>query len=142
MPTWTGSFAKSGSPALKIAVSGPITPGRDYEAILDTGFTGFLSMPLVQAIAVGLVLYGTTVVSLADGSTAYRLTAQGMVKVGGEKEVGVVILEPDSNELLLGMGFLRLFKKALFVSEVYVGLVDEADVQKALASAVASQKTP
>jgi predicted aspartyl protease len=84
MPIWIGSLGKSGSPILKITVSGPFSDGKDYEAILDTGFTGFLSMPLVQGISLGLVLHGTTAISLADASTSYRLTARGMVKVEGQ----------------------------------------------------------
>lgn len=142
MPIWTGYFANSGSPAVKIRVSGPITKGKEFEAILDTGFTGFLSMPLVQAIAVGLILHGTTTISLADGSTSYRLTARGMVNIEGESNVGVVILEPSSNELLLGMAFLRQFKRALFVSEFGVMLTDEEELKKAIAAAMAQPSAP
>jgi predicted aspartyl protease len=128
----TGYFAKSGSPVLKILVSGPVTKGREFEAIVDTGFTGFLSMPLVQAISVGLVLHGTTTISIADGSTSYRLTAKGMVTVGEESEVGVVILEPASSLLLLGMAFLRQFKRTLFVSSRGVLLASEDAIQEAI----------
>lgn len=135
MQTWTGYFGKSGSPVLNIKVSGPFTQGKDYEAILDTGFTGFLSMPLVQAISLGLILHGTTAISLADGSICYRLTARGMVKIGEESEVGVVILEPNSSEVLLGMAFLRLFKKAVLVSELGVALTPEQELAKIAAEA-------
>jgi predicted aspartyl protease len=130
MKLWIGYFGSSGSPVLKVRVSGPFTEGKDYEAILDTGFTGFLSIPLLQAISLGLILHGTTTISLADGSTAYRLTARGKITVEGEEKVGVVILEPTSTELLLGMGFLRQFKKAVIVSEFGVALASEDDVRK------------
>jgi len=99
-------------------------------------------MPLVQAIAVGLILHGTTTISLADGSTSYRLTARGMVNIEGESNVGVVILEPSSNELLLGMAFLRQFKRALFVSEFGVMLTDEEELKKAIAAAMAQPSAP
>ena len=99
-------------------------------------------MPLGHAIAVGLILHGTTTISLADGSTSFRLTAKGMVTVGTEKQVGVVILEPDSTEVLLGMAFLRLFKRALLVSELVVGLIDEEEVKKVAAPASAASQDP
>ena len=130
MPLLTGYFSKSGSPAVKVTISGPLTDGLEYEAILDTGFTGFLSLPLVEAIRLGLVLYGTTAVSFADGKQAFRLTARGMVKIAEVSKVGVSILEPASTEILLGMGFLRLFGKAFFVSSTGVALVDEAELKK------------
>lgn len=133
MPLWTGSFAKSGSPVLKITVSGPLTQGMEYEAILDTGFTGFLSMPLIEAIRNGLVLHGTTTVSFADGSSDnYRLTAQGQVKVDNESKIGVVVLEPSSRELLLGMAFLRQFGKVLVVAQNRVLLQDQGASDDAL----------
>jgi len=142
MKIWNGYFGKSGSPVLKIKVSGPFTEGREYEAILDTGFTGFLSIPLVQAISLGLVLHGTTAVSLADGSTCYRLTARAMVKVEDEEQIGVAILEPTSIELLLGMGFLRLFKKAIFVSQFGVGLASEEDISKIVQAQLPKSQEP
>lgn len=125
VPTWIGFFDKSGSPALKIKLKGPFGEGAEFDAVLDTGFTGFVAMPLIAALPLGLMLYGTTSVELADGSQDMKLTAKGMAVVHGEKEVGVVILEPAANDVLLGMAFLRLFKRALFVSQELVLLIDE-----------------
>lgn len=132
MPIWIGSFGKAGSPVLQITVSGPFTNGLEYEAILDTGFTGFLSMPLLEAIRLGLVLHGTTKVSLADGSHNFRLTARGQIEVKGEKRIGVVILESSSTELLLGMAFLRQFGKVVLVSQYGVILQDEKELLRAI----------
>lgn len=130
MQIWTGHYGRSGSPVLNIKVSGPFTEGKDYEAILDTGFTGFLSMPLSQAISLGLILHGTTAISLADGSRCFRITAKGHVQIGEESQVGVVILEPTSTEVLLGMAFLRLFKRAILVSEHVVALLSGDELAK------------
>jgi predicted aspartyl protease len=123
---WTGYFDKSGSPALKVKISGPFAQPVEFDAILDTGFTGFICMPLIRALPLGLMLYGTTSVELADGSTSMKLTAKGEAEVEGESKVGVVILEPTANDVLLGMAFLRSFEKALFVTQKLVYLFDES----------------
>lgn len=124
--TWIGFLDKSSSPALKVRIRGPFGEGQEFDAILDSGFTGFVSMPLLSALPLGLILYGTTSVELADGSKDTKLTARGEVSVGQESEVGVVILEPSSNDVLLGMAFLRIFKRALFVSQEIILLIDES----------------
>ena len=80
---------------------------------------------MVKAFPLGLPLYGTTSITFADGSTQTRLTSSAHISLGGESHVGVAILEWDSNEILIGMAFLRLFKKALFVSRNDVLLVNE-----------------
>jgi len=123
-PLWTGQFDKSGCPFLRIAVSGP-KERAEYDAVLDTGFTGFLSLPSKQAERLGLVPRATILLRYADGAAGYKLTASVTVTVKGESQTGIVILEPNSSELLLGVSFLRLFNRALIVSRLAVALVDE-----------------
>ncbi len=113
-------------------MAGPFTEGLEFDAILDTGFTGFLSIPLVQAIRLGLVLHGTTKVTLADGSQAYKLTARGKIVVGGESKIGVAILENKGTDLLLGMSFLRQFGRTLLVSQAGVSLMTGQELKRAL----------
>ncbi len=117
-PPWTGSFSKSGSPILKIKIGGPL-PGseQEFEAIIDTGFTGFVSMPIVQAFPLGLLLTGTTSVTLADGKSAYNLTAAGIVTVAGESQTGIVLLQSSACDILLGMDFLRKFGRGVFIHQ-------------------------
>ena len=115
MAEWTGSFGSSGSPELKVKISGMVGDGVEFTAIIDTGFTGFLSMPLVAAFPLGLLLFGTMNLVLADGSTSFRLTAYGSISVEAEKKSGIIVLEPASGEVLVGMEFLKRFGKALVV---------------------------
>ncbi|MDX6444569.1 MAG: gag-polyprotein putative aspartyl protease [Blastocatellia bacterium] len=133
MPTWTGSFNKAGSPTLKIKIAGPLPgSGQEFEAIVDTGFTGFVSMPIVKAFPLGLLLAGTTSVTLADGQSAFNLTATGIVTVGNSSEVGVIILQGSSADMLLGMDFLSKFGRVLFIhpNKGVASLIDEKDVDK------------
>jgi predicted aspartyl protease len=114
MPSWIGFLDNSGTPCLRITVKGPFNPGQEFDAVIDTGFSGFLAMPLVQAFPLGLILYGTTTVTLADGSSNFKLTAQAMV-MGEVHAIGIAILEPSSTEILIGMEFLKTFNRVLFL---------------------------
>ncbi len=88
---------------------------QNFAAIVDTGFTGFVAMPLIKAFPLGLVLAGTTNIVLADGSTRPRLTAYGDAILDKTMKPGVVILDPTSDDVLLGMDFLRKFEATLTV---------------------------
>ncbi|HEY6242590.1 MAG TPA: hypothetical protein VIX17_01510 [Pyrinomonadaceae bacterium] len=140
MPTWIGSFNPLGSPTLKIKITGALGTQQDFEAIIDTGFSGFLSMPTVRAFPLGLILYGTTRVILADGGVAFKYTALGSVTVEAESAAGIIILEPNSTDFLVGMDFLTKFKKTLFVHEKnkFVALIDDADVEEFMRTIVDS----
>jgi len=94
--------------------------------MIDTGFSGYLMLPLIRAIPLGLKLVGTTQYLLADGSVSPKLLAHGSVDVGGEVTTGLIALEANGACLpLLGMEFLRRSKKMLFVGRNGVMLADE-----------------
>jgi predicted aspartyl protease len=65
-----GSFDTSGSPTIDIDVLVWNTGvSRTITATLDTGFTGFLMLPMMAAFPVGLILHSTIDITLADSST-------------------------------------------------------------------------
>ena len=70
-----------------------------------------------HAFSLALPLEGTTSVILADGTSAVNLTALAKVTVVGRTEIGTVILSFGSSEILVGMDFLRWFRRALVVSQ-------------------------
>lgn len=130
MPPLTGSFNSSGSPVIRIAVYGASAQAKqEFEAILDTGFSGFLAMPIGQAFPLGLVLTGTTTTILADGSQPFKLTALGKVVVGNQTAIG--LLNIGSSDILLGMEFSKIFRKTLLISAGGFALFDNDELQRA-----------
>ena len=55
-------------PVVVLAVQGPSGQASEIEAIIDTGFTGFLTVTPALATELGLALEGTSRAILADGS--------------------------------------------------------------------------
>ena len=55
-------------PVVRLAVHGPSGQTSEIEAVIDTGFTGFLTVTPVLVTELGLDLRGTSRATLADGS--------------------------------------------------------------------------
>src|SRR3989442_9495370 len=115
MPTWIGTFNQSDYPVVKINIYG-IFQGlqQEFDARIDTGFTGFLSMPLTLAFPLGLMLSGTTTLVFADGSSQATFTAWGHVSRDNEDHTGAIVLQESAGEVLIGMEFLRRFRQGAY----------------------------
>ena len=99
--------------------------------MVDTGFSGFLSMPYVKAFPLGLSLVSTTNVILADGAQHAKLVAIATVRLSEQEttfKAGPCLLEASSDTALVGMEFLRKFDLSLLVHEKTVALVDSEDI--------------
>ena len=118
-----GSYNPSGNPTIAIEVSGPLGNLFPFTAMLDTGFSGFLLLPILDAFPIGLLLQGTMPITLADGSTQTKLTCLGSIHFDGAEEIGIIIIEWQNTDVLVGMEFLRRFKKELRVDPIN-GLVE------------------
>ena len=110
-----GSFNQSGSPVIDIEVSGPIGNRTKFTAMVDTGFSGFLLLPILSAFPIGLLLRGIIPITLADGTTDNKLACVGAIHFDGQMKVGLVIIEWNNTDVLVGMDFLRKFGKQLVV---------------------------
>ena len=128
-----GSYDARGNACLAFHLCGVRhdPPGVEHTGIIDTGFTGFLQLPLGVAFELALPLEGTTSVTLADASTTIKLTATARATVCEQSRSGSVILETASPEILIGMEFLRRFDIALFVTRDLVSIVSEEDLRRA-----------
>lgn len=129
MSLQVGYIDSNGHPRIKIVVSGTNSGAvADVDAMIDTGFTGFLMLPVAQALPLGLVLYGTGNYTLADGSEVTNFLAKGTVTVTppdgmppppppfalqSETVEGIIVLAGDS--VLVGMEFIRNLEKVLVV---------------------------
>lgn len=72
--------------------------------LIDTGFTGFLSVPLLQAFPLGLILSSTTNVALANGAVETKLVCLGLARLDGVQQIGIFMIENRGSDVLLGMG--------------------------------------
>lgn len=127
-PIGIGHFDEDGNACLTLHLCGVRhdPPSVEVEGIIDTGFTGFIQLPLNWGMALALPLEGTITVTLADGSKRAVLTAMAEATLLGRTQLGVVQLSPSSEEVLIGMDFLRRFERALVVSrKLGVVLVEE-----------------
>ena len=147
MPLQLGYLDSAGHPRLRVRVSGTHpTNVVDVEAYIDTGFTGFLTLPIVKALPLGLILLGDSEHTIADGSKLSSFAAGGTVTVltpleenlpgvgalGVESENAAGLILLCAGPTLLGMEFIRSLKKHLLVSPV-VALLDEEILRQAVA---------
>ncbi|MBV9563278.1 MAG: hypothetical protein JOY90_22965 [Bradyrhizobium sp.] len=119
-----GGFDFSGSPVVTIQVAGHLA-SRTYQAVIDTGFTGFVELPLFEMIELGLRSEGAANVVLGDGSIITNLLSTADVHLGGRVESGTILLAESSSGVLVGMAFLRKFRKSLILTNRVVVLFDE-----------------
>jgi len=130
MNGWLGHLGADGRPRLKLKIIGP-NADQEFEAVIDTGFTGFLHMPLLDAIPLGVILQGTAAVNIADGSSVTVLLTTFEVEVDGDKRPGSIMLDMGSNLVLIGMEFLKIFDRFLTV-DVISGpyMIERSKLQK------------
>ena len=113
MADWVGRFDSKGTPTLGISIVGISAEPKQFDAIIDTGFTGFLLVPLQGMSIRRSQITGLMEIALADGITYKRLYVPATVIVDGESRTEAAILEPDGHEVIIGMDFLRRFWRGL-----------------------------
>lgn len=101
-----GIIRETGTPVVSLKVLG--TRGEiTIEGILDTGFDGFLCLPIPLAISLGLDLIDTTDTELADGTVVEdELVFAGQAEWDGTV-MRVPIVLTRSADVLIGTAFLQ-----------------------------------
>ena len=106
------------TPHIRIAVSpeGSTVPPKEFDAIIDTGFTGFVQLPANDVAAAGLKPDSEMSLTDARGITRPTSVAWGTIHLGSETREGFVVAMPEVNEALVGVRFLEQFRKTLMFS--------------------------
>uniref|UniRef100_A0A6M3MBW1 Aspartyl protease n=1 Tax=viral metagenome TaxID=1070528 RepID=A0A6M3MBW1_9ZZZZ len=79
-----------------------------YGAIVDTGYSGGLVLPLIMAVDLGLEKVGSVAVTLADSSVQVLPAFLCKVSVAGEEhDMSTLVL---GNEVLVGMELLHNYR--------------------------------
>jgi clan AA aspartic protease len=93
---------------IQVAIVGDSKQLKSVRAIIDTGFTGDLTLPKNAIDELGFTLRGLQRIVLGDGSIQYFEMFVGVVIWDGQmREVEINAAETDS---LVGMGLLEDYK--------------------------------
>jgi clan AA aspartic protease len=103
----TGSIRETGTPMLAVKVMGRGGVEVALDGILDTGFDGFLCLPIPVAVSLGLELIDATDTELADGT----IVEDDLVFAGKAEWDGTImdieILLTRAADVLIGTSLLK-----------------------------------
>ena len=118
--TWTGRFDEMHTATLDFNLHSA-SDGAQYRTtgIIDTGFTGFIQIPMSAGIQLDLVAEPLTFskITLANGELQDVILKSTNVTVDQDTRAGVCVIPLAEDSLtLVGMDFLRRFERILIVS--------------------------
>lgn len=139
MFTVRGYFEIQGSPVFKVRI-GPVgAASEEIEAVLDTGFNGFVSMPAALATQLQFKPSRSAAkVEMADGSVGSKPLAEAIVTLDSRNREGPVIIERKGNDVLLGMEFLKAFGLSLYLTPDAAVLFDLVEMMQETRSTTVS----
>lgn len=129
MPHKHGILDK-GHPCVEIAVSfdGKPDSGEKFTALIDTGYSGFVSLPIIAASKLGLQPHTTTQYEMANGQLCDPVPlARAYACCVGDAFVAGVVCISEAASVLVGVEFLRTCGKGLIVFSTGIVLVDERE---------------
>ena len=109
-----GTF-NNDQPVIEIEVRGVSGTSKKINALVDSGFNGYLQIPFVEAFPLGLVLAGIQANTLADGSISNHLVCIGNVCIDG-KRIDTTIDVVPANIVLLGTKLLKELGKVFVLN--------------------------
>ena len=122
-------FYQDEDPCLTFTLEGPSSDSLQIESVcgvIDTGFTGFVQIPDRMKDFLNLQIEGAAESSLADGSKRDAPWAEVKAILSKDTVVGPAVIS-EADEVLVGMGFLREFRKALVIARKHIWLINEDD---------------
>lgn len=117
-----------GHPYIEILVSPDGKTSTKYDALVDTGFSGFVSLPSMAANLLGLRTHATTRYVLANGKTSDPVPlAYGYACLEGDPFVQGLVSISEHSSSTVGVDFLLRCGKVLMLSTKGVVMVNEAE---------------
>lgn len=111
----SGQLILGQSPIVDITIQGVFEHNKQYKAIIDTGFTGYAQIPLIESFGLALVLSNISTATLADGSLTHSLLCWGRIYCGEKMTNGFISLSQGGKDILLGMQWLKAMEMELRV---------------------------
>jgi len=102
-------FDEFGHLRAEIEVKGALR-SKAVSALIDTGFDGYICLPIEIAIQLGLTLFAYEPFELADGSRRRELVFLGFAQFGEGPEAPVEIVLTESKDTLIGIDMLAEMK--------------------------------
>ena len=101
----TGTVTPQDEAQLKVIVRGPTGHEQEVEATIDTGFTGFLTLPLAMVAGLLLTYHSQSIAILADGSSVTLALYQATVLWEAQQR-RILVVQAEGG-VLLGTALLH-----------------------------------
>ena len=111
----TGLVTSSGEAVIRVLVRGPCGQEAQVEAVIDTGFNGFLTLPTQFVTDLALPFAGTTRAALGNGSEVQMDVFEATL-LWDDQERNVVVLA-TAGGALVGMSMLSGYRVTLDVKD-------------------------
>lgn len=117
-------FFENGKPYAEITVRGILGGEQKIKGIIDTGFTGCVSIPFIDAFPLGLMLSSQVTTNYADNRKGKNFLCLGHAVI---ENVGIVIsfTIKDEGDILFGTEFFKLLKRDLYIDFVNEKIIVE-----------------
>jgi clan AA aspartic protease len=124
MSIQNGFLDKKGHPRIRVGLRTPDRVSKTLDALIDTGFSGFLAIPEASADDLGLIPVGTVRYTVANGEVIGLILAFGTVTLENDSYAGSIVAG-NVRQPLLGVEFLRDSGKALLMDAENILLIDQ-----------------
>jgi predicted aspartyl protease len=122
----------SGHPYIDILISPDGKKSAKQTALVDTGFSGFVSIPTASARLMGLKAHATTLYTLANGQTSEPVPlAHGYACLEGDSFVEGLFSISEHTSTVVGMDFLIRCGKVLLVGPAGIVMVNADELKAA-----------
>ena len=132
MPVRVGSLV-NGHPYIEILVSPDGKKSAKQTALIDTGFSGFISIPIESAKLMGLKAHATALYTLANGKTSNPVPlAHGYACLEGDPFVQGLFSISEHASTVVGMDFLIRCGKVLVIAPNGIVTMDASEFEASL----------